>query len=42
MGYDISPLKRIKLKILTTRILESGEISYPTLATEGEFVSPII
>ena len=22
--------------------LESGEISYPTWATEGEFVSPII
>jgi len=34
VGYDISPLSRVKLKILTTR--------RPTWATEGEFVSPII
>jgi hypothetical protein len=32
VGYDISPLKRVKFKILTTS----------RHATEGEFVSPII
>jgi hypothetical protein len=42
VGYDISPLKRVKFKILSTSRQESGEISQPTWATEGEFVSPII
>jgi hypothetical protein len=55
VGYDISPLKRVKFKILTTsrqairlvvKILNltllSREISLPTWASEGEFVSPII
>jgi hypothetical protein len=41
VGYDISPLKRVKLKIFNL-IFESGEISELTWTTEGEFVSPII
>ena len=51
VGYDISPLLRVKFKILATRLtargyffnltLLSGEISQPT-ATEGEFICILV
>ena len=52
VGYDISPLKRVKLKILNTSRQASGYNSkfssregknvVTHIATEGEYVSPII
>jgi hypothetical protein len=43
VGYDISPLERVKLKNLIKNFNHKpSEFFLTTWATEGEFVSPII